>query len=159
MNGQPNGYEDLIKGFVDNVRLLARYCKEWFIWRRGLQGEIWRNSVGRFSVADLGFGLWALSGFGTFMWYPRKSFKCRAFTLMIRFWFGMAYVLFTRSFEEEYEWLVWTWYLQVFRVEPSFYRGSIHSIWQRWFYANTFPSYMTVGWHFRGDQSALSVWC
>lgn len=28
MNNQPNGYEDLIKGFVDNVRLLARYCKE-----------------------------------------------------------------------------------------------------------------------------------
>ena len=28
MNNQPNGYEDLIKGFVDNVRLLARFCKE-----------------------------------------------------------------------------------------------------------------------------------
>ena len=28
LNAQPNGYEDLIKGFVDNVRLLARFCKE-----------------------------------------------------------------------------------------------------------------------------------
>ncbi len=28
LNNQPNAYEDLIKGFVDNVRLLARFCKE-----------------------------------------------------------------------------------------------------------------------------------
>lgn len=26
--GEPNGYEDLIRGFVDNVRLLARHCKD-----------------------------------------------------------------------------------------------------------------------------------
>lgn len=25
--GQPNQYEDLIRGFVDNVRILARHCK------------------------------------------------------------------------------------------------------------------------------------
>lgn len=26
-DGQPNQYEDLVKGFVDNVRILARHCK------------------------------------------------------------------------------------------------------------------------------------
>ena len=26
-NGLPNDYEQLIKGFVDNVRLLARHCQ------------------------------------------------------------------------------------------------------------------------------------
>lgn len=25
---KPNGYEDLVKGFVDNVRLLVRHCKD-----------------------------------------------------------------------------------------------------------------------------------
>ncbi|KAI4250131.1 MAG: hypothetical protein L6R40_000303 [Gallowayella cf. fulva] len=28
LNQQPNAYEDLIKGFIDNVRTVARYCKD-----------------------------------------------------------------------------------------------------------------------------------
>ncbi|KAL9593526.1 MAG: hypothetical protein Q9179_005834 [Wetmoreana sp. 5 TL-2023] len=28
LQGQPNKYEDLIKGFVDNIRTLARFCKD-----------------------------------------------------------------------------------------------------------------------------------
>ena len=27
MNGQPSQYEDLIRGFVDNVRILVRHCQ------------------------------------------------------------------------------------------------------------------------------------
>ena len=27
LEGKPNGYEDLVKGFLDNVRLLARHCR------------------------------------------------------------------------------------------------------------------------------------